>query len=471
MGEHTDNKALIETLRHCAACYGVLGVATLLEAATALEQADGWRCFHCDEVFLTKEDARLHFGADQMADPACQIKVAGEHALLLALRLSEDHLARYRAEDSDILRVLWSTRSDHDTAMKREEEKGYARGLRDGQYTVTRAGMAMEAAKLVERLLHSIIDDGSLHDVTEGIIELGGIVPEPAPAVPSPVSTARYMDEVDAARDGGEWLEAIALKHKGETPYIEIETHQFEQSNGGATTLWVNRRPRATFVILRDEANFSVVIKAEMPVAPLPSTRVSKMEQMLAGVSVAPEQADRPHSLWPQAGDFMRFHGDAGHDWECERAAEVFTIGADYEVVDCEVGEWSHSVAFKDIPGRWNGVMFKRAERPASAPAVADRCDADVPQVQDPERDHPKPFKGRIVEWRRCGTHFNTVADSGHEHYITGRFLDHPGIEQTRRTHTSMVETSEEREGFVYVVTENSRYALVGEPALGPEDA
>lgn len=83
---------------------------------------------------------------------------------------------------------------------------------------------------------------------------------------------ARYMDEIDAAGDGGRWLEAIALKHKGETPYIEIKTHRFHQSDGGVTTLWVNRRVRATFVIVRDEANFSVVIKAQFPYEPIPES-------------------------------------------------------------------------------------------------------------------------------------------------------------------------------------------------------
>jgi hypothetical protein len=92
-----------------------------------------WRCFHCDEVFRTQVDARNHFGSTEASDPACKIKAAGEFALLEALRNAEDELARYRNEDSDVLRVLWSTRADHAAALGREEEKGYARGVRDAR--------------------------------------------------------------------------------------------------------------------------------------------------------------------------------------------------------------------------------------------------------------------------------------------------------------------------------------------------
>lgn len=98
---------------------------------------NGWRCFHCDEVISSRVDAENHFGRHEGAEPACKIKAAGEFALLQALRNAEDELSRYRSEDSDIIRVLWSTRADHATALRREEEKGYARGLRDAQHVET----------------------------------------------------------------------------------------------------------------------------------------------------------------------------------------------------------------------------------------------------------------------------------------------------------------------------------------------
>ena len=95
---------------------------------------DEWRCFFCGEVFVTKVDARNHFGADPIADTACRIKADGEFALLQALRNAEDQLARYRVEDSDILRVMYAMQADHAAKVRRAEEQGYARGLADAHH-------------------------------------------------------------------------------------------------------------------------------------------------------------------------------------------------------------------------------------------------------------------------------------------------------------------------------------------------
>lgn len=92
-----------------------------------------WRCFHCDEVLTTEVDAANHFVRLDESEPACRIKAAGEFALLQALRNAEDQLARYRAEDSDVLRAMASMQSDYQQALRREEEKGYARGMRDAK--------------------------------------------------------------------------------------------------------------------------------------------------------------------------------------------------------------------------------------------------------------------------------------------------------------------------------------------------
>lgn len=104
-----------------------------------------WRCFHCDEVLRTQADARNHFGSTEVSEPACLIKAAGEFALLQALRNAEDEIARYRREDSDVLRAMWSMQSDHATALRREEEKGYERGLRDAKENPETIGLQRAA--------------------------------------------------------------------------------------------------------------------------------------------------------------------------------------------------------------------------------------------------------------------------------------------------------------------------------------
>jgi hypothetical protein len=83
----------------------------------------GWRCFHCDEVFLTVEAARDHFGADSTAEPGCVLKLdAGEKKVIHALREAWEQLARYWQEDSDMEREMRAMRIEHEAALRREEE-------------------------------------------------------------------------------------------------------------------------------------------------------------------------------------------------------------------------------------------------------------------------------------------------------------------------------------------------------------
>lgn len=91
-----------------------------------------WRCFHCDEVFRSARAAAEHFGADLLATAACQIKAHEGHLVTYIRRLEAD-LARCRAEDSDVMRSIMTLECEHGPALRRSEEEGYARGLRDGR--------------------------------------------------------------------------------------------------------------------------------------------------------------------------------------------------------------------------------------------------------------------------------------------------------------------------------------------------
>jgi hypothetical protein len=93
-------------------------------------------------VFTTPGEAGDHFGATLSDKPGCLIDYrvqveAGTttqrgRGLLMALRKAEAELARYREEDTDLHRALYAKDSERDTAVRRAEEEGYARGLRDG---------------------------------------------------------------------------------------------------------------------------------------------------------------------------------------------------------------------------------------------------------------------------------------------------------------------------------------------------
>lgn len=91
-----------------------------------------WRCFHCDAVFTRRKDAAEHFGADQEETPACCLR-DHEHHLVHYIRRLEGEIARYRAEDSDVMRSIMTLEADHHQALIRAEEDGYNKGIRDAR--------------------------------------------------------------------------------------------------------------------------------------------------------------------------------------------------------------------------------------------------------------------------------------------------------------------------------------------------
>lgn len=107
----------------------------------------GWVCFHCGEHFPGdipgSQAARDHFGEYVYATPACQIWGAvkswraGYRKLIRALRYAqrEQREIQRQLNDDDTAkdRYIYGLMSDHQTALMREEEKGYERGLRDGR--------------------------------------------------------------------------------------------------------------------------------------------------------------------------------------------------------------------------------------------------------------------------------------------------------------------------------------------------
>ena len=88
-----------------------------------------WRCFHCDEVFTSRLCAAQHFGFDGDTT-ACKIKSHEGH-LVAYIRELEDKIARYRNDDSDVMRSMFALEADHRQALIRAEEEGYNRGVRD----------------------------------------------------------------------------------------------------------------------------------------------------------------------------------------------------------------------------------------------------------------------------------------------------------------------------------------------------
>ena len=115
----TDLRALIAAARETAS------LRTQLAEANA--RAESWRCFHCDEVFTTREEAAAHFGYSECSAPACRV----DGGLASAYREFEGRWSRCQNECCDHLNAYYAKRSEHNQALIREEEHGYAKGVAD----------------------------------------------------------------------------------------------------------------------------------------------------------------------------------------------------------------------------------------------------------------------------------------------------------------------------------------------------
>jgi plasmid stabilization system protein ParE len=101
--------------------------------STAIE----WRCFHCDEVFTDRKLACEHFGADEMSEPACQIKAGAERSMVAALRRAEKDAAdawfAIQEETTEAAKAYRAQAGRHNEQLRATEELGYERGLADGR--------------------------------------------------------------------------------------------------------------------------------------------------------------------------------------------------------------------------------------------------------------------------------------------------------------------------------------------------
>ena len=117
----------------------------------ALEEENArpqWRCFHCDEVFTSFECAKEHFGSSEGCDPGCVEKLkGGEHGLLRRVRELEEQLIPYLHETSAVETYVHSLKADHAAALRREEERGYNKGVRDMRAEVETAEARLAAAR------------------------------------------------------------------------------------------------------------------------------------------------------------------------------------------------------------------------------------------------------------------------------------------------------------------------------------
>lgn len=86
----------------------------------------GWRCFHCDFYSTDSAEAAEHFGQTQHCEPACSVGIQ-------RFRAMEAELDMWRSESDPATRSFYELSAKHASELRREEERGYAAGLRDGR--------------------------------------------------------------------------------------------------------------------------------------------------------------------------------------------------------------------------------------------------------------------------------------------------------------------------------------------------
>lgn len=121
----------------------------MTDIATVTIEPVGWRCFHCDEVFVDEHCARLHFGRDEGQTPACQIK-GSEHGLVEALRRAENDAAdAWRAihnETTDSAKAYFAQSTRHQEQLRVIEQIGYDRCIADVKAHPEELGLASSEA-------------------------------------------------------------------------------------------------------------------------------------------------------------------------------------------------------------------------------------------------------------------------------------------------------------------------------------
>jgi hypothetical protein len=116
-------------------------------ADTADKPADTptWRCFHCDFETSDRAEAQAHFGDDSDEPSLCIFWATMDDAarlheyrqMVLELNATREEVFRLNAaienESSDGMRAFRELESRMRLELRRAEEDGYARGLRDAQ--------------------------------------------------------------------------------------------------------------------------------------------------------------------------------------------------------------------------------------------------------------------------------------------------------------------------------------------------
>lgn len=135
-----------------------------------LNRSPKWSCFHCGETFDNETCAREHFGNDEMRDPGCVEKLkGGDLGLLRRVRELEEQLIPYLTETSAVESYVHGLNAEHAAALRREEERGYNKGVADMRSELAAAEARADALARrlaeAESLIEALCIYGDIHTV------------------------------------------------------------------------------------------------------------------------------------------------------------------------------------------------------------------------------------------------------------------------------------------------------------------
>lgn len=157
----------LRTHQHELANVEVDEKSKLIDSLQSLPMVDSepvanWRCYHCNEVFTSHDSASDHFGRNEYSYPIC--KINGKQ-----YREMEEQVRRSNEQDSETDRQMAGIQVRHQSELRREEELGYARGLRDAKtyiqedLSIARAvcrssGISLVSRNFIERFADFVMD-------------------------------------------------------------------------------------------------------------------------------------------------------------------------------------------------------------------------------------------------------------------------------------------------------------------------
>ena len=118
-----------------------------------------WTCFHCGFETSSRDEAQSHFGDDEDDPAMCLFWASMDDAaraheyqqMVLELNATHEDVFRLRAEieceSSEGMRMFRELEGRMQQELRRSEEDGYARGLRDAKKSPEELGLCNQPAK------------------------------------------------------------------------------------------------------------------------------------------------------------------------------------------------------------------------------------------------------------------------------------------------------------------------------------